>query len=95
MNRSFKRLCRVGFGLVLAVLTLSFARWDALRVPGRSRDAADNAAGDRSSVERTSAPAITATQPVVADTPLPPLGLPPIAWPEDNPYTAEKAALGK
>jgi len=28
-------------------------------------------------------------------TPQPPLGLPPIFWPEDNPYTREKAQLGK
>jgi cytochrome c peroxidase len=27
--------------------------------------------------------------------PKPPLGLPPIFWPEDNPYTPEKAELGK
>jgi cytochrome c peroxidase len=25
----------------------------------------------------------------------PPLGLPPIPWPEDNPYTPEKAELGR
>src|SRR5687768_10791978 len=27
--------------------------------------------------------------------PKPPLGLPPIPWPEDNPYSAEKEELGK
>ncbi len=30
-----------------------------------------------------------------ADTFNPPLGLPPIPWPEDNPYTKEKAELGR
>jgi cytochrome c peroxidase len=29
------------------------------------------------------------------ETPQAPLGLPPIFWPDDNPYTAEKAELGK
>src|SRR5262249_37496351 len=29
------------------------------------------------------------------ETPQPPLGLPPIFWPDDNSYTAEKAELGK
>jgi cytochrome c peroxidase len=95
MNRSLKRFCRVGTGLVLVVVALTFAPRHALRLPGRSREAADSAAGDRSSVERSGAPAITATQPVVAKSPVPPLGLPPIPWPEDNPYTAGKVALGK
>jgi cytochrome c peroxidase len=31
----------------------------------------------------------------VAPAPPIPLGLPPVPWPEDNPYTAEKAALGR
>jgi cytochrome c peroxidase len=29
------------------------------------------------------------------ETPQPPLGLPPIFWPDDNPYTPEKAELGR
>lgn len=29
------------------------------------------------------------------ETPQPPLGLPPIFWPDDNPYTADKAELGR
>src|SRR6187397_2481295 len=27
--------------------------------------------------------------------PKPPLGLPPVQWPEDNPYSAEKSELGR
>src|SRR5581483_10956026 len=30
-----------------------------------------------------------------AEPPRPPLGLPPIFWPEENPYTPEKAELGR
>src|SRR5260370_36190730 len=32
---------------------------------------------------------------VEEETPQPPLGLPPVFWPDDNPYTAAKAELGK
>lgn len=40
------------------------------------------------------------TQPVSAETPAdkppkPPLGLPPVQWPDDNPYSAAKAELGR
>ncbi len=36
-----------------------------------------------------------AAPPVKDDGPKPPLGLPAIDWPEDNPYSAEKAELGR
>lgn len=39
--------------------------------------------------------ALTFTSPIIAEDVKPPLGLPPIPWPKDNPYSKEKADLGR
>jgi cytochrome c peroxidase len=77
--------------LVFAVVSLAFAHRSGLLLPGRSQPGP-------TSTDEASAGAITGGQAVavaVDAAPRPPPGLPPVPWPDDNPYTPEKAALGK
>jgi cytochrome c peroxidase len=86
MKPNLKRSSLMGAGLVLAAVSLSFAQRHGLRFPARAR--LDTRAG-------AAAAAGAAPRSVVVATPPPMLGLPPVPWPEDNPYTAEKARLGR
>jgi cytochrome c peroxidase len=58
-------------------------------------DFASEAVGDWLASFGASPPVSPGARPLDVDTPGPPLGLPPIDWPPDNPYTKEKAELGK
>jgi cytochrome c peroxidase len=85
-----------GLGLVLAVVSLSFAQRHGLRFPVWARP--DEGAASSLTLSTPADPlaaAIVPRPPTAAATPPVPLGLPPVPWPEDNPYTADKAALGR
>jgi cytochrome c peroxidase len=81
-----KRFSLIGAGLLVAAVSLSFAGRQGC---GFSRGTQRSA---RTGTEKTSV-VWASTKPPGA--PPPPLGLPAVTWPEDNPYTPEKAALGK
>jgi cytochrome c peroxidase len=89
-----KRSSLIGVGLLIAAVSLSVARRHGQRAAGQTRSDAPLAAAT-SSTARAGAPAPGPPRPKKAATPPPPLGLPAVGWPEDNPYTPEKATLGQ
>jgi cytochrome c peroxidase len=95
MKAFLKRSSLIGAGLAVAAASLILAQRQGLGLPGRSRPGERTGAG--TAVRPPAGAAATAPQPSVAagpPPPPPPFGLPPVSWPEDNPYTPEKAALG-
>jgi cytochrome c peroxidase len=94
MTSRVRTITLIGVGSVLALISLASTQGKGGLFADRSMPRGGSSPSDYeviNQIYRVGQPMSVAT--VAA--PRPPLGLPPILWPRENPYTLEKAELGK